>query len=99
MTGVSLFKAVRQGKAALRVTWTAPQRDVNISRYQVHYRRSGNTSWDSEAASSGSPPETFTFLPGLDAGTEYYVRVRAVYELGDGEWSAVQTERTFDSEF
>ena len=99
VTGVSLSKAVRMGRAILRVTWTTPQSNVTISRYQVQYRRNGTTAWDSESAISSSPPATSTILTGLDAGTEYNVRVRAVSGAGAGEWSVEQTERTFDSEF
>ena len=100
VTGVSLSKAVRMGKAILRVTWTTPQSDVNITRYQVQYRRSGTTSWGSQATISGSPPATSTVLTGLDAGTEYNVRVRAVSGAGaEGMWSVEQTARTLDSEF
>ena len=99
VTGVSLSKAVRMGKAILRVTWTTPQSNVTISRYQVQYRKNGTTSWGSEAAISGSPPANSAILTRLDAGTEYNVRVRAVSDAGDGEWSVEQTERTFDSEF
>ena len=99
MTGVSLFKAVRQERPTLIVTWTTPQSDVTITRYQVQYRRNGTTSWGSEAAVSGSPPATSAILTGLDAGTEYNVRVRAVSSAGDGEWSVEQTERTFGSEY
>ena len=35
----------------------------------------------------------------LFRSTEYNVRVRAVFEAGEGEWSEVHTETTFDSEF
>ena len=97
--GVSLSKAVRLGKAILRVTWTTPHSDVAISRYQVQYRRNGTTSWGSEATVSGSPPATSAILTGLDAGTEYNIRVRAESAAGDGEWSVEQTERTFGSKF
>ena len=90
---------MESGTPALRVNWTTPQSDVNISQYQVQYRRSGMTSWSSATPISGSPPATSTILNGLDAGTEYNIRVRAVSELGAGEWSVEQTERTFDSEF
>ena len=97
--GVSLSKAVRLGKAILRVTWTTPQSNVTISRYQVQYRRNGTTSWGSEAAISGSPPPTSAILTTLDAGTEYNVRVRAVSSARAGEWSVEQTERTFGGKF
>ena len=99
VTGVSLSKVMRMGRPLLIVTWTTPQSDVNISRYEVQYRRNGTTSWGSEAVISGSPPATSAILTGLDAGTEYNVRVRAVSAAADGEWSVEQTERTFDSEF
>ena len=99
MTGVSLFKAVRLEKPTLIVTWTTPKSDVNISRYQVQYRRNGTINWGNEAAIEGSPPATSTILTGLDAGTEYNVRVRARANFTDGEWSVEQTERTFDSEY
>ena len=95
--GVSLSKAVRLRKAILRVTWTTPHSDVSISQYHVQYRRNGTTSWGSQTTIS--PPATSAILTTLDAGTEYNIRVRAVSELGDGEWSVEQTERTFDSKF
>ena len=98
VSGVSVTRTMESGTSALRVTWTTPQSDVNILEYQVQYRRSGTTSWSSATPLSGSPPATSTILTELDAGTEYKIRVRAVSELGDGEWSVEQTERTFDSE-
>ena len=86
--------------SALRVTWTTPQSDRNISRYQVQYKRNGTTSWINAANISGSPPATSTtLLTGLFAGTEYNVRVRALSDVGAGMWSVERTERTFsDSE-
>ena len=82
----------------MRVTWTTPQSDVAISQYEVQYRRSGTTSWSSATPLSGSPPATSTVLTGLDAGTKYNIRVRAVSAAGAGEWSVEQTEKTFCSE-
>ena len=79
------------------VHWTAPQSDVTISAYIVEHRKSGAAAWGTQASITGSPPETSTQLPGLDAGTEYNVRVRAKSAAGEGEWSEVQTERTFNS--
>ena len=99
VTGVSLYKAVQAESAALAVNWTAPQSVVNISDYQVQYRRNGTTSWNSTYTNSSSPLSTSTILTGLDAGTEYNVRVRAVSAVRNGMWSIVQTERTFDGEF
>ena len=92
-----MTKTVENGTSALRVTWKTPQSDLNISQYQVQYRRSGTNSWNSATPLSGSPPATSTILATLDAGTEYNVRVRAVSELGAGQWSVEQTESTLDS--
>ena len=97
VTGVALFKAVRQGRPSLRVTWTTPQSDVTISQYTLQYKRKGSTVWGRQV--TVPPSTTSTILTGLDAGTEYNVRMRAVSAAGDGMWSVEQTERTFDSEF
>ena len=78
------------------VTWTTPQSDVSISQYQVQYRRSETTSWSSAAPVSGST--TSTYLEELVAGSEYQVRVRAVSVIGNGTWSEVQSETTYQSE-
>ena len=83
---------------ALIVAWATPQSDLNISQYQVEYRRSGTTSWNNASALSGSPLATSTILTELDANTEYNIRVRAVSEIGAGEWSGVQTGITSESE-
>ena len=96
MTGVSLSRVVREGRPALIVTWTTPQSDVTISEYRVQYRRSGTTVWGTQV--TATPPATSAYLRALYAGTEYDVRVRARSAAEDGEWSEVQTERTFNGE-
>ena len=97
VTGVSLFKAVRHGKPSLRVNWTVPQSDVNVSKYQVQYKRYVATFWGSQVTTV--PPATSTLLPPLHAGTEYQVRVRAKAGNTSGMWSVEMNERTFDSEY
>ena len=96
MTGVSLSKALRQGRPTLRVDWIAPQSDVTISEYHVQYRRSGTFSWGTQATTA--PTLTSTTLTALNASTELDVRVRARSAVGNGEWSEMQTERTYSSE-
>ena len=97
VTDVTLSKEVTHGRPTLRVTWTTPQSNVTISEYHVQFRRSGTEFWGSQVTITGSPPYSAN-LTGLDAGTEYNVRVRAVSAAGEGEWSEVQTERTFNGE-
>ncbi len=97
VTGVSVSKAVNKGKITLRVTWTALQNVTNLTEYQVDHRRNGTLSWGHRV--SAQPYSTSALLPALLPGTEYNVRVRAVSAAGEGEWSDVLTETTFDSEF
>ena len=99
VTGLSLSKAVFLRLPALQANWTIPQSDEHISQYHLQYRIHGTTSWGSQHTISGSPPSNSTFVPRLSAGTEYDVRVRAVSAAGAGNWSAVQIERTYMSEF
>ena len=99
VTGLSLSKTMSSGFPGLRVTWTTPQSELPITRYNVQYKTSRDISWGSEYTISGSPPLTSIILRRLDASTEYNVRVRAVSADGDGMWSVVLTERTYGSEF
>ena len=84
---------------ALLATWTIPQSDKPISQYNLQYSIHGTTIWGNQVTISGSSPRNSTFLTRLRAGTEYAVRVRAVSAVGAGNWSAVQTKRTYMSEF
>ena len=97
VTGVSVTKAVKQGKPTLRVTWTALQNVADLLKYQVEYGRNGGFYWGNRV--SRQPYITSILLPALLPGTEYNVRMRAVSAAGEGEWSEVHTETTFDSEF
>ena len=101
VTGLSLSKAVSSRLPALQANWTIPRSDEPISKYILEYRIHGTTPdpWGNEHIVSGSSPQNSTIVPELAAGTEYDVRVRAVSAEGTGNWSAVQTERTYMSEF
>ena len=99
VTGLSLFKALLVRLPALRATWTTPQSDEPISQYILQYRINGTTFWGSLHTIPGPSPQNSTILTRLAAGTEYNVRVRAESVVGAGNWSAVQTERTYMSEF
>ena len=71
------------------MTWTAPQSDRPITKYQVQYRRSGTTSRIRKDVTSRS-----TTLENLPAGTGYQVQVRAVSDVGAGPYSDVGTQIT-----
>ncbi len=88
---------VKDGNPSLRVTWTALQNVANFSEYRIEYRRNGELNWGNRV--NRRPYTNSALLPALLPGTEYNVRVRAVSAAGEGEWSEVHTETTFDSEF
>ena len=85
-----LTKAVRSGRPALTVTWTAPQSDRPITKYQVQYRRTGTTSWSTRDVRTRP-----VSLENLSPGTSYQVQVRAVSDVGSGPLSDVRTISTF----
>ena len=71
------------------MTWTAPQSERPITKYQVQYRRNGGTSWITKDVTSRS-----TTLENLSAGTSYQVVVRAVSDVGTGPYSDMRTQIT-----
>ena len=97
VTGVSVSKAVKDGKPTLNVTWTALQNVANLLKHRIEYRHNGEFDWGNAVVAQAY--STSTLLPALLPGTEYNVRIRAVSAAGEGEWSEVHTETTFDSEF
>ena len=70
------------------MSWTVPQSDRPITKYQVQYR-SGATSWITKDVTS-----TSTTLENLSAGTSYQVQVRAVSDFGTGPYSDMRTQIT-----
>ena len=97
---VSITETVESGKTtSVNVTWTTPKSDVNITEYQVQYRKNGTDLWNNATVVSGSPPPTFVVLTGLDPGTEYAIRVRAVSAVGVVGFWHYGTVRTMDGKF
>ena len=92
VTGVSVTtETMYPEMLLLRVYWTSPQSDFNITEYQVEYRTSGTKSWGNATRISVIPPTNCTNLTGLDVGIDYDIRVRAVSTFGGGRWSKVWT--------
>ena len=85
-----LTKAVRSGRPALGVTWTKPSSERTIAKYQVQYKRSGSTIWSTKDATA-----TSTTLERLLTGTSYQVQVRAVSDVGTGQYSQISTKTTY----
>ena len=93
MNSPSVTKAVSSGRPALIVTWTAPSSDRPITKYQVQYIKSGSTSWSTKDVTS-----TSSTLDNLSPGTSYQVQVRAVSDVGGGQYSEIRTITTYRGE-
>lgn len=74
------------------VTWTAPESDVfEIVDYDVQYRAAGASrfaDWEHEGTA------TKATVTGLADVTEYRFRVRAVSDVGEGDWSLTASGTT-----
>ena len=77
---------------AVTVTWTVPGTGLDITGYELHWRRAGDTNW-TMAADVASTPTEHT-IEDLDADTTYEIRVRARYADEEGEWSLIVLVQT-----
>ena len=79
---------------AFAVTWVHSSTSGSpILHYEVQYRVSGTASW---SALSSNPTTTSATLSSLQTGTSYQVRVRAISEIGSGNWSDYVSETTYN---
>ena len=95
VTGVSVSPMVTSNQPLLNVTWSAPSSEHPIQHYQLDYRVGTSGSWSTW---SPNPTSTSVTLTGLQGGTSYQVRVRAVSDVGNGEWSEVIGITTYSGE-
>ena len=71
------------------MTWTAPSSERTITKYELQYGIR-NTVWFNKDLTSRS-----TTLEGLSAGAIYDIRVRAVSDVGAGQYSQKSTVTTY----
>ena len=78
--------------------WSAPSSERPIQHYEVEYRAvdSGSTDWNRV---STNPTTTSAALKNLKPGTTYQVRVRAVSDVGSGEWSIIVSRTTYNGTY
>ena len=93
LTANQVTRKVTSNKPSLRVTWNAPSSDRTITNYKIQYRRGTSGSW-MERTSNGNT--TMVTIESLQLGTKYQVRVTAVSDLGDGAWSNIVSNTTFN---
>ena len=76
---------------AITVEWITPNDNgSDITKYDIRYREDGTSSWTTVLGQRGLQ---YT-ITGLDAMTEYEVRVRAVNSEGTSAWSNITTQET-----
>ena len=87
VTGLSVTQTAVSGRPALRVSWSRPQSDATITRYEVQYRVSISGSWATVRVTGANT--LTTTLTTLTAGRRYDVQVRAVSSVGNGAYSSI----------
>jgi len=77
------------GNTTIALTWTAPASNggTPITGYRVQYATSNSGPWTTHSTS----PTTTRTITGLDNGTQYYVRVRAINAAGSSAWASDST--------
>ena len=80
--------AAQRGDGSVTVTWTAADDGgADVTAYRVQWRTSDGDFEDSDPQVSVGGREQSRQIVGLANGTEYFVRVLAVNDVGDGPWS------------
>ena len=92
MSNIQFTQTVSNGKINLRVTWNQPTSDRPVQRYEVQYRKQGVSSWTSVTP---NPTTRQTTIRNVAKGSIYSVRVRAVSDVGSGQWRNVTSQRTY----
>lgn len=81
------------GETNIALSWTAPVAVVPaIYDYEVDYKLSTDASWTT--FSDGSGTTASVNITGLTSGTEYDFRVRAVNDLGNGDYVELLNQAT-----
>ena len=93
VSAITVTKAVRSGKPALRVVWTRRNINERVTGYEVQYRRGTSGDWIGKRVSSRS---TSTYLENLDIGSVYQVRVNALSDIGDGPVGDIRVQTTYN---
>ena len=96
IASVDVNRTITEDLPLLTVAWSAPSSDSTIQHYQVDYRVGTSGSWSTW---SPNPTSNSVTLTGLQSGTTYQVRVRALSDVGNGDWSEVIRKATYSGEF
>ena len=92
VSNIQFTQTVSNQMINLRVTWNQPTSDRPIQRYEVQYRKQGVSSWTSVTP---NPTTRQTTIRNVDKGSVYNVQVRAVSDVGSGQWRSATSQRTY----
>ena len=92
MNNIQINQTGSNGMINLRVTWNQPISDRPIQHYEVQYRKKGVSSWTSVTP---NPTTRQTTIRNVDKGSVYNVQVRAVSDVGSGQWGSATSQRTY----
>ena len=81
---------------ALQVSWKAPSDDGGqpITGYRLQWRSGDNQLSESDPSVTVAGGVLNRRIGSLDNGTQYYVRVRAINDVGEGPWSTPPASAT-----
>ena len=89
MRNIQFTQTVSNGMISLQVTWNQPTGDRPIQRYEVRYRKQGVSSWTSVTP---NPTTRQTTIRNVAKGSVYNVQVRAVSDVGSGQWRSATSQ-------
>ena len=92
VSNIQFTQTVSNGMINLQVTWNQPISDRPIQHYEVQYRKQGVSSWTSVTP---NPTTRQTTISNVDKGSVYNVQVRAVSDVGSGQWRSATSQRTY----
>ena len=91
-SNIQINQTASNGMINLQVTWNQPTSDRLIQHYEVQYRKQGVSRWTSITP---NPTTRQTTIRNVDKGSVYNVQVRAVSDVGSGQWRSVNSQRTY----
>ena len=92
VSNIQITQTVSNGMINLQVTWNQPTSDRTIQHYEVQYRKQGVSSWTSVTP---NPTTRQTTISNVDKGSVYIVQVRAVSDVGSGQWRSANSQMTY----
>ena len=93
MENIKINQTVSNGIINLQVTWNKSTSDRPIQQhYEVQYKIQGVSSWTSVTPNPTTKQAT---IRNVDKGSVYNVQVRAVADVGFGQWRNGTSQMTY----